>query len=109
MTKSKSFVRHDMRGKEMATGEDIEKIQDNIDTMAKPIIDSLIVNGVIVEDAILEESKVNEVRHSLGRVPRGYIVIYKNANATVWDSQKGSPRFLYLVTSVEATVSLWVF
>jgi len=109
MARIRGFVRHDTRGKEVIDSDDVEKIQDNIENLAKPIRDSQIIGGVLVEDALLEESKINEVRHSLGRVPKGYKVVDRNANATIWSSQKGSDRFLYLVTSAEVTVSLWVF
>ena len=53
-----------------------------------------------------------QVAHTLGRIPKGFIVVDQTANVNVWrDPDKTNQRttFLYLIASADCTVSLWVY
>lgn len=53
------------------------------------------------------------IPHGLGRVPTGWIIIKKNANAVIYDDSTGvdidKKSFIRLTASASVTVSIWVF
>ena len=86
--------------------------QDHIEEVLTPVTNSVIINGVILEDIDLVSGSFTSVEHKLGRKPRGYLVIRKSAAQTVYeevgdyDSRK---LFLKLRASGSITINLWVF
>ena len=50
-----------------------------------------------------------QVPHSLGRIPSGWIVSSRNANATVWQSQTSTDKYLTLKASATVAVTLEIF
>jgi len=86
--------------------------QDHVESVINPVLDSVIIDGVILEDIDLVSGSFTSVEHKLGRKPRGYLVIRKSAAQTVYeevgdyDSRK---LFLKLRASGTVTVNLWVF
>lgn len=68
-----------------------------------------ILNGTQLDGIQLSTSPLR-VSHKLGRQPLGYIVVKRNANATVYDADDSQPTlFLNLTASASVTVSLWVY
>jgi hypothetical protein len=51
----------------------------------------------------------SEVRHGLGRVPEGYIVVESTASAIVHNAVASTATTLYLTASATTSVKLWVF
>lgn len=91
--------------------EGMNRVQEYINLALRPILASSIGNGVLLTNIELA-SGANEVEHKLGREPQGYLVVQKDANESVWDSQSTNTRkriILSLNTSGACTVSLWVF
>lgn len=88
------------------------KMQEYTQQALTPLINSLIVDGVILKDVALLTGQVNQVSHKLGRNLVGYVVVGKDANANIWDEQ-GTNKLknitLNLLTDVNCTVNLWVF
>jgi len=88
------------------------QLQDNVDLTLRAIADKPIVDGVVVGPIDLKAGAVNQVPHTLTRKPIGWLVLGKSANANIWDSQVNNttPKsVVYLNTSVNCTVSLWLF
>lgn len=85
---------------------------DAITEWARPVTNSAILDGVLVEQIALGAGTVTQVQHMLGRVPRGWAVVRRSADARVWDAPEGSPasdKLLALRANAAVTVSLWVF
>lgn len=90
----------------------IVQLQDNVDLTLRAIAEKPIVDGVVVGPIDLKSGMVNQVPHTLTRKPIGWIVLAKSANANIWDSQVANttPKsVVYLNTSINCTVSLWLF
>ena len=86
--------------------------QDHIEEVITPVLNAAIIDGVIVEDVILNSSTFTNVKHKLGRKPRGYIVIRKSAAQTVFEEAgdyENRKLFLKLKASGAVTVNLWIF
>ena len=86
--------------------------QDHIEEVITPVLDAAIIDGVIVEDVILNSSTFTDIKHKLGRKPRGYIVIRKSAAQTVFEEAgdyDNRKLFLKLKASGAVTVNLWIF
>lgn len=74
--------------------------------LANPLMGGRLLNGIVLTTG------VNNINHGLQRKLRGYIVVMKSANVTLYDSQLTNqmPDFtLILNASGAATVSLYVF
>jgi hypothetical protein len=91
---------------------ELNKIQSNVEQLIEPFLNSEVVNGVLLKDIVLDSSKTNLISHKLGRKPQGWIVIGKNANSVIWDSQSSNTKadkILELLCSANVTINLWVF
>jgi hypothetical protein len=88
------------------------KLQENVELVLKPIINSQIIDGVLLKCVDLQPGKRNEVQHKLGRLPLGYIVVRKRADARIWDLQDTNPapgQTFSLACSHAVQVDLWIF
>ena len=86
--------------------------QDNIESVINPVLNSAIIDGVILEDIDLVSTGFTSVEHKLGRKPRGYLVIRKSAAQTVYEDvgdYDNRKLFIKLRASGSVTVNLWVF
>jgi len=91
---------------------DLNQVQKNVEQAINPIINSPIVDGVLIKDACLDPTTVTLVQHKLGRKPLGWIVVRKPADARIWDVQNSNQNpttTLALVASHAITVDLWIF
>ena len=86
--------------------------QDHVESVIDPVLNSAIIDGVIVEDVDLVVGSFTSVEHKLGRKPRGYLVIRKSAAETVYEDvgdYDNRKLFIKLRASGSVTVNLWVF
>jgi len=77
-----------------------------------PLVQSPIVNGVLLRGVVLTAGQTTLVEHKLGREPLGWLEVRKRANSVVWDSQDSnrlSSKSLALECSANVTVDLWIF
>lgn len=92
--------------------EDVKQLQDAVANTFQTILGRQIIDGLLLEDVELVTGSIQTVEHKLGRKLAGYIVVKRDAEATVWDSQAASTlpeKTLSLNVSANVTVSLWVF
>jgi hypothetical protein len=90
----------------------IQKFQENVDVVLKPVLDAQILDGTLLTNISLVSGTTNLVEHKLGREPLGYLVTSVDTNCNVWSSQATNifkTRTLALETSSNCKVSLWVF
>ena len=69
-----------------------------------------LLNGRLLENIAIATT-ATKVSHGLKRVPRGWLVVDRTADARVFRDSTGTERttFLTLKASAACTVSLWVF
>ena len=97
--------------KKMGSDDDINRIQDNIDAVLRPLQASAIGQGNLLTGVALINGST-EVEHKLGRELIGWIIVQQNANAPVWDRQSTNvkkSRTLVLNSTASMSVTLWVF
>lgn len=76
------------------------------------ILNKEILDGVLLKDVLVATGAVRHIQHGLARPVTGYIVVKRNANSVIWDSEASNNRkelFLDLNSSATVTVTLWVF
>ena len=86
----------------------LNRIQDSIHQWTQQIVNIPIISGVLLEDISLTTGS-NSVEHKLGRKLRGWWVVDKNANVTIYRSAAKEDKILTLTASGSVTVSIWVF
>ena len=70
-----------------------------------------IISGEYLSNVPIKTTKTL-VSHGLQRPVKGWIVVKRNANSSVWDLESANTQqaqFLALIASANVTVSLWVF
>jgi hypothetical protein len=95
-----------------ASTTELTKMQSNVSSFIEQFADAQILDGVLIRNIELVSGSVNKVKHKLGRKLIGWIVVRKNANSNVWDSQSTNElqtKTINLECSANVTVDLWVF
>lgn len=82
---------------------------NNIDSALRVISDKEIIDGNLLQNVFLDGGVTTTVGHGLGRTPFGWIVVSADAAATYYEGDTSDSTALYLVSSSDVTVSLWVF
>lgn len=90
-----------------------EQLQRTVNTMQQNVQDSLsriekntILDSVTISNVVINTSK--SLEHKLGRIPKGYLIIQKNANAQVWNGSITDTNIV-LTSSAAVTVTLLIF
>lgn len=94
-----------------STNKEVKQLQENVEQAIKPIINSQIVDGVLVKNIVIVSGTEKFVEHKLGREPIGFIVVRKRANAIIWDDQDNNTnkRTFSLNSSANVTIDAWIF
>lgn len=90
----------------------VDQTIERIFTTFVGILSKQIIDGQLLKDVSIPTGSVVKVPHTLSRKVTGYIVIKKNANAQIWDSEASNTlptKFLNLNSSANVVISLWVF
>lgn len=97
---------------------DIVQVQDNVATILneivdKPHMDSFLLEGVELDGYSSEANVVTTlVEHKLGRKVRGWFVVDRDNNGTVWrdtSSTADLTKYLPLKSEAPVTIALVVF
>lgn len=86
----------------------LRQVQENIFQVFNGVIDKQVIDGVLIKDVALTTGSVTLVDHKLGRKPLGYIIVKRNANSVIWDTNT-TARNISLNCSANVTVNLWIF
>lgn len=97
--------------KNRTASEDLNLVQDACALVFKDLARREVIDGIFIKEVSLLSSKTNFIPHGLNRDCQGYVVVKKNANASIWDTAESvtPKKTLALKTSADVTVNLWVF
>lgn len=90
----------------------IRQLQGAVDLVFQELLRKQLIDGNFLPDIELTMGIDNHVSHKLGKPAQGYIVVKRDTNATIWDTESSNDMrtsFLNLRTSADCVISLWVF
>lgn len=86
----------------------LQKLQDNCERKFD-VYDFLpFFGGILIKDVAITTSDTT-INHGLKKVPVGYLVVKKNANAQIWDTANFNQNNITLRASATVTANVWVF
>ena len=94
------------------TDVSIREMQYRLEETLRPVTDSSIIDGRLIESISLSSGTTSKIAHKLGRKIIGYIVVGKNAAQHVYDENSGKSdldTYLHLTSGGTVTVNIWVF
>jgi hypothetical protein len=101
--------------KVQTTDRVMNQLQDNIANLLEPtattVEQSPLLSGTVLEKVVLTSGS-NTIRHTLGRVLKGWFIVRQRASATLYDTQdsNSTPQITLLLTaSANVTVDIYVF
>lgn len=90
----------------LSSNSEITSLQANTDDAIRSIASNDLLNGVIISVSLASGS--NQIAHTLGKVPQGYLVIRKSAVSDIYDTGM-TLNILTLNSSAACDVKLLVF
>lgn len=78
-------------------------------SVLNPIIALPILNGNEVDGVKLLANKPQAINHLLQRMPQGWFLLDNIANTVVWRAADFTDTMITLESSVDTTISIWVF
>lgn len=90
--------------------EQLQRVINTIQQNTEDGLNSLLKNSVL-DNAIYKEVSINTsttLEHKLGKVPTGYLILQKNANANVWNGNITDTQIV-LNSSAAVTVTILIF
>lgn len=88
--------------------DDVAVLQDRLQEFFAQFIGNPLLNGVLLTNVSLPAATATRVEHKLGRPHIGWIVVKKNANSDIWESQD-TKSFVKLTAEADVVVDLWIF
>lgn len=96
--------------KVQAKTDDVKHLQDAVAQVFNQVLKKQIIDGAFIVDITITSGAPYVLSHGLGINPRGWIIVKKNAEADVWQSDSDTPTAtMILNASADVTISLWVF
>lgn len=97
-------------GKEHFKDQGQARRQDRVEELLRLLAGNPLLDGVLIENIELDSATVNHVLHQLGREPRGWIIVRKNAYALDAEiTATTDDKKLAIEVTKDVTVSMWVF
>lgn len=88
----------------------VRQLQDAVGLVFQDISGRQLIDGHLIEDLVIKAGTPLNVEHKLQRNFIGYVIVRRDANATIWDSVNNLPySILTLNSSADVKVTLWVF
>lgn len=87
--------------------QELSRFQEDVADTFNQILKNPIQDYVILKDVVLGTTSTF-VDHKLGRMPIGWFIVNKNANANVWNYET-TDKYLDLDASAAVTVDIYVF
>ena len=91
---------------------ELMRVQDEVEQILNPLAKLEILDGHLLRDISITAGTPLVVNHGLARPVIGWVVVRKNANADIWDSQDTNRivgRTLVLNSDANVQLSLYVF
>jgi len=85
----------------------LERFQLNLEKFFFQVYDNPFLKGQLIEGVELT-STAKSITHALGRVPIGFLVLDKNAGASIYRTDSDREQ-IKLAASSNCTAKLWVF
>lgn len=70
---------------------------------------SPIIDGVLKEQITLTSGNSIAIPHLLRRRVRGWVIVRKNANVSIWEQKSPDNNNLYLISDGDVVINLWIF
>ncbi len=90
-----------------SNNRDLRLVQDNVDKALQPIETAPFIKGNMLTGIALTTG-TNQISHGLPRAPQFFVITDSDAEASVWRSAPSDSRYIYLDTTANVTVSVWV-
>lgn len=91
----------------------LRPILDRLKEVVRVLSNKQLIDGQLLEEvAVLKYAPtnyVNMIPHKLGRKMNGYIVVRAFPNVGISEDVPSDETFIYLRSTLAATISLWVF
>lgn len=84
----------------------INTVQQNVQDAFIKIEKNTVLDNVVHKDIVINTATT--IDHKLGRVPVGYLILQKNANANIWNGAI-SENQIALNSSAAVTVTILIF
>jgi hypothetical protein len=89
---------------------DVQRLQDAIANVFNTILKKQIIDGQLINNILITGGSPLSVNHGLGTLPRGFIVVNKNAQSDVWQTISTTPNSTMILNANNTvTISVWVF
>ncbi len=89
---------------------DLQNLQNSLAVVFDAITSKQILDGLLLTNISLTGSATTSVAHGLGKEPRGWIIVGRNAASDVYEVASPTPNaILNLAASADVVVNLWVF
>lgn len=94
-----------------AIDPDLAQVQDNVKEVMTPFITNAFLDGLLIEKVTLLSAAPTQIIHTLGRTLRGWVIVDRDAVASVYRTNPTvrPDQILELTTSANTVVSLYVF
>jgi len=92
----------------ISSNADLNTVQDNISDIYIPLLRNPLLDGIVLKD-ITVPAAGSLIEHKLGRDVIGWFIVDQSANVVVWRESYKNNSFIKLKSSVDCTVSLYIF
>lgn len=72
--------------------------------LALPLLAGNQINGIVLVSGVAKS-----INHLLQRMPQGWFVVDKNANANIWRTVAWTTTTITLEANANVTINLWVY
>jgi hypothetical protein len=94
------------------TQNDNKRVQENVQQVLEPIINKVILDGILHEKVQLIAGSTINLEHKLGRKLKGWIITRQRGASMIWDDQDfntNTQKTLNLNCASDVCIDIWVF
>ena len=102
------FIKQESKGG-TPTAREFMQMQENVGLVLDEFVRRPENDTVLLEDEELTASTEKSINHGLGRTPRGWYIVDKDADANVYRSSASTSTQIKLTADANVTISLVVF
>jgi hypothetical protein len=93
----------------MVKDRDLQQVQTRVAEALQGLDRHVLLGGKLLEEIVLDGAEDAEsVQHGLGKTPRGWQIVEKNAQVDVWCESKDEKQIVFRASG-PVTVSIYVF